>query len=1315
MHQTRQVAASCSCRRSRPGTTENTRIGGRCGRGSRGSRRPVHDWDTHALGGPGSNPRGSPRHTRSSCVELTMLTRDASDCLSGSTGLQEELPRAGSKFNIDVPPKPAAAAASTGGSRRAPSPLRPRRRRGGSGRRAVPAAAREPEAAQATGSRRFDVSSARASSRFSSSLTTEPHLGGSAADGAGCCGPNRSRSPADALTDPGQLFPNSAAIGPRRCELAGVAARRAPASRPHARESPSSVQFIRPGSRLQPRSLLVGGFPLTDDGWPLPPRRRIPRPPLDRPVEDRCLCGDQITELVFLVKHPNDAARQSRQPPPATSSWRWAGCRRLWSPSRAAGPDGPRQLDRRLSSLRQSLNQDALTRVVSPPSHPGSNAWLELACVNVHENYTSSMGDQLLAAAATVFGEADPDAERHVADALAPHELVQPGVQPHVRVPIILSANLRISVIARGARRLKPMPLMVYSRVTTSFRALFFFSRRGAIAAKTGSGAGTLAIAISASDSATVRDTMFCCKLMISEQRAKSANRVSHRHDLHLLGDDAFYLFLILLSQRLDVEPHRGLGAVVLAIKRRRHQIGIMMRQEVAPAPAGFNGRRRVHELRRLFARLAGFCRTSNVVWRISSGRDLKVHLDALAAVEHLVNQEGHIVVSGKHQRIWVPGDGLANDTNIRVHVLKQACVIRLAGLQGAVHEHQVLRLLEGCGVRAVFGIRISTEAIQHAASSGGGSIRSDYLCRKCRAHGLKAPVRRHKKLCPYLTCGCQACRMVDRSRRVVARQIAMYRDQRGALPDLQPPTSASPNPNAATESSAAAAAASPLTAHCRKCRNHGLSVEWRGHKRRCPFLACRCDGCALILSSKAPENMEPEQQQQITAVSEKQKFDNSSSRVVAIAVDGGEQSKRAFDYFMRRLYRRGDHVTFLHVEAPPSGLWSDPSQVWHSIVASARQLERKVTSDWCLPYNLTDARWLCEYCGGPGPAIVKLAEDRGADLLVMGSRGLGTVRRTVLGSVSTEAIQHAASSGGGSIRSDYLCRKCRAHGLKAPVRRHKKLCPYLTCGCQACRMVDRSRRVVARQIAMYRDQRGALPDLQPPTSASPNPNAATESSAAAAAASPLTAHCRKCRNHGLSVEWRGHKRRCPFLACRCDGCALILSSKAPENMEPEQQQQITAVSEKQKFDNSSSRVVAIAVDGGEQSKRAFDYFMRRLYRRGDHVTFLHVEAPPSGLWSDPSQVWHSIVASARQLERKVTSDWCLPYNLTDARWLCEYCGGPGPAIVKLAEDRGADLLVMGSRGLGTVRRTVLGSVSAYVVHHSSVPVVVVPNTVPYY
>ena len=38
-----------------------------------------------------------------------------------------------------------------------------------------------------------------------------------------------------------------------------------------------------------------------------------------------------------------------------------------------------------------------------------------------------------------------------------------------------------------------------------------------------------------------------------------------------------------------------------------------------------------------------------------------------------------------------------------------------------------------------------------------------------------------------------------------------------------------------------------------------------------------------------------------------------------------------------------------------------------------------------------------------------------------------------------------------------------------------------------------------------------------------------------------------------------------------------------------------------------------------------------------------------------------------------------------------------------------ADLVVVGSRGLGTMQRAFLGSVSDYVVHHAKCPVVVVP------
>ena len=49
----------------------------------------------------------------------------------------------------------------------------------------------------------------------------------------------------------------------------------------------------------------------------------------------------------------------------------------------------------------------------------------------------------------------------------------------------------------------------------------------------------------------------------------------------------------------------------------------------------------------------------------------------------------------------------------------------------------------------------------------------------------------------------------------------------------------------------------------------------------------------------------------------------------------------------------------------------------------------------------------------------------------------------------------------------------------------------------------------------------------------------------------------------------------------------------------------------------------------------------------------------------------------------------------------------PGNTIVSAAEEEKAGMVVMGTRGMGKVRRTILGSVSDYVVHHASCPVVI--------
>ena len=52
--------------------------------------------------------------------------------------------------------------------------------------------------------------------------------------------------------------------------------------------------------------------------------------------------------------------------------------------------------------------------------------------------------------------------------------------------------------------------------------------------------------------------------------------------------------------------------------------------------------------------------------------------------------------------------------------------------------------------------------------------------------------------------------------------------------------------------------------------------------------------------------------------------------------------------------------------------------------------------------------------------------------------------------------------------------------------------------------------------------------------------------------------------------------------------------------------------------------------------------------------------------------------------------------------------GGPAEVILEYAKEKGNDLIVIGSRGLGGIREFVLGSVSHNVVQHATIPVLVV-------
>jgi len=52
--------------------------------------------------------------------------------------------------------------------------------------------------------------------------------------------------------------------------------------------------------------------------------------------------------------------------------------------------------------------------------------------------------------------------------------------------------------------------------------------------------------------------------------------------------------------------------------------------------------------------------------------------------------------------------------------------------------------------------------------------------------------------------------------------------------------------------------------------------------------------------------------------------------------------------------------------------------------------------------------------------------------------------------------------------------------------------------------------------------------------------------------------------------------------------------------------------------------------------------------------------------------------------------------------------GSPGPTLCRLATERHADVVVVGSRGRGALKRALLGSVSSHVVHNAPCAVLVV-------
>ena len=131
-----------------------------------------------------------------------------------------------------------------------------------------------------------------------------------------------------------------------------------------------------------------------------------------------------------------------------------------------------------------------------------------------------------------------------------------------------------------------------------------------------------------------------------------------------------------------------------------------------------------------------------------------------------------------------------------------------------------------------------------------------------------------------------------------------------------------------------------------------------------------------------------------------------------------------------------------------------------------------------------------------------------------------------------------------------------------------------------------------------------------------------------------------------------------------------------------------------------------VPIDGSEGSNAAIDEALDLAHEVGAHVTFAFVRKPPSSLLGYPyyERLLSTELAKARATIDAATSK-ALQIGVDAQSEILE--GDPVDEILSFADNDGADLIVMGSRGRGALAGALLGSVSSGVAQHASVPVLI--------
>lgn len=142
------------------------------------------------------------------------------------------------------------------------------------------------------------------------------------------------------------------------------------------------------------------------------------------------------------------------------------------------------------------------------------------------------------------------------------------------------------------------------------------------------------------------------------------------------------------------------------------------------------------------------------------------------------------------------------------------------------------------------------------------------------------------------------------------------------------------------------------------------------------------------------------------------------------------------------------------------------------------------------------------------------------------------------------------------------------------------------------------------------------------------------------------------------------------------------------------------------------TRSIILAVDGSEPAQEAVNY-VKNAFEPGNYNIVVTTVIPETPAYLDDhadvdTETLQGQFNRASDGYTQEVVDELTDVNFSASQTILE--GHPGEEICQLSEDKNADSIVMGRRGLGAVEELLLGSVSQFVIHHAPCTVCLVPG-----